>query len=116
MTAFDESGPVGHLILRFTDAEKRVLRFGFVIVDKAKRGMGYGQEMLRLAALYGFGILKAEKITLGVFAENAAAYRCYRAVGFRESGRTTHTRLLGEDWLGIELVLDKDNDLWKPKD
>ena len=33
MTAFDETGVVGHLIMRFTDKEKKILRFGFVIVD-----------------------------------------------------------------------------------
>lgn len=33
MTAFDESGIVGHLIMRFTDEKKTILRFGFVIVD-----------------------------------------------------------------------------------
>lgn len=47
LTAFDESGVVGHLILRFTDEEQQTIRFGFVIVDDAKRGKGYGKEMYR---------------------------------------------------------------------
>ena len=46
MTAFDETGIAGHLIMRFTDAEKTVLRFGFVIVDEAKRGRGYGKALM----------------------------------------------------------------------
>ena len=50
MTAFDDSGAVGHFILRYTDAEKSVLRLGFVIVDDTKRGKGYGKEMRHLAA------------------------------------------------------------------
>ena len=54
MTAFDETGVVGHLIMRFTDEEKRVLRFGFIIVDDSKRGMGYGKEMLKLSLQYAF--------------------------------------------------------------
>lgn len=29
-TAFDDSGVVGHLIMRFLDEEKKVLRFGFI--------------------------------------------------------------------------------------
>ena len=33
MTAFDETGIVGHLILRFRDKEKENIHFGFVIVD-----------------------------------------------------------------------------------
>ena len=70
MTAFDETGVVGHLIMRFTDQEKRVLRFGFIIVDDSKRGMGYGKEMLKLSLQYAFEILKADKVTLGVFENN----------------------------------------------
>lgn len=54
MTAFDETGVVGHLIMRFTDAEKTILRFGFVIVDDMKRGQGLGKEMLLLALKYAF--------------------------------------------------------------
>lgn len=61
MTAFDETGVVGHLIMRFTDEEKKTLRFGFVIVNDTKRGMGYGKEMLKLAIKYAFDILKVEK-------------------------------------------------------
>ena len=64
MTAFDNSGIVGHLIMRFTDAEKSTLRFGFVIVDDSKRGMGYGKQMLGLALRFAFDILKAQKVTL----------------------------------------------------
>ena len=41
MTAFDETGIVGHLIMRFTDERKNVLRLGFVIVDDTQRGKGY---------------------------------------------------------------------------
>lgn len=84
MTAFDDSGVVGHLIMRFTDAEKSVLRFGFVIVDESKRGMGYGREMLRLALKYALEILKVKKVTIGVLENNPGAYRCYKAVGFQD--------------------------------
>ena len=107
MTAFDESGVAGHLILRFTDEEKKILRFGFVIVDSRRRGAGLGKEMLGLAIRYGFEILKAETITLGVFENNASAYRCYRSVGFRETGKTVPHRFFGEDWNVIELELPR---------
>ena len=39
VTAIDESGIVGHMILRYTDDKKSIVRFGFVIVDDTKRGM-----------------------------------------------------------------------------
>ena len=43
--------------------------------------------MLRLAIEYVRAHLKAEKIDLGVFANNEPAKKCYEAVGFREYSR-----------------------------
>lgn len=108
MTAFDESGVVGHLIMRFTDAEKKILRFGFIIVDDSMRGMGYGKEMLQLAAKYAFEILKVQKITLGVFENNPSAYHCYKAVGFKDVALESpeYYHILGENWKYLELELD----------
>ncbi len=110
MTAFDENGVVGHLILRFTNKEKSVLRFGFVIVDDTKRGKGYGKEMLRLAIKFAFEILKVEKTTLGVFENNPAAHACYKAVGFKDkiSDKPWYYRGLGEAWKVIEMELIKE--------
>lgn len=109
MTAFDESGVVGHLIMRFTDEEKTVLRFGFVIVDDAKRGRGYGKEMLTLALKYAFEILKVKKVTLGVFENNEPAYHCYKSVGFRDvplkESEVYH--ILDEDWKCLEMQIEK---------
>ena len=109
MTAFDETGVVGHMIMRFIDKEKRVLRFGFVIVDDKKRGMGYGKRMLELAVKYAFEILKVDKITLGVFENNEAAHMCYKAVGFQETptGEARFCRFFGEDWKCIELEMER---------
>ena len=107
MTAFDESGVVGHMILRFTDEQKTVLRFGFVIVDSQKRGKGYGREMLALAIRYAFDILKADRITLGVFENNPQAYRCYRAAGFRDipADEPEYYHILDQRWKCLELEL-----------
>ena len=107
MTAFDGTGPVGHLILRFTDEAKTVIRFGFVIVDSQRRGMGCGREMLRMAVRYAFDFLDAEKITIGVFENNPQAYRCYRAVGFRDvtDGPAEVYHVMDEDWKCLELEM-----------
>ena len=108
-TAFDENGPVGHLIMRFTDAQKKTLRFGFVIVDRKKRGRGYGREMLALSIRYAFDILKADRITLGVFEQNEPAHRCYRAAGFTEvPGEVpVYYRIGLEAWRCLEMALEK---------
>lgn len=108
MTAFDESGAVGHLIMRYTDEKKSKLRLGFVIVDDAKRGMGYGKEMLMLALKYAFEILKVEKVTLGVFDNNMPAYYCYKAAGFKdvELEKDIILKLCGEKWKILELEIE----------
>ena len=111
MTAFDETGIVGHLILRFTDIEKTSIRFGFVIVDDSKRGLGYGKEMLTLALKFSFEILKAKKVTLGVFDNNMPAYHCYKAAGFKDVPLTKPISipLCGETWNILELALSAED-------
>lgn len=84
MTAFDDGGAVGHFIMRYINGDDRVLRFGWVIVDSTKRKKGYGREMLSLGLKYAFDILKAEKVTIGVYEFNASAYKCYKSIGFHE--------------------------------
>ena len=111
LTAFDESGAVGSLILRYTDEKKSVLRIGFVIVDDSKRGSGYGKEMILLAVKYAFDIFKAEKVTLGVFENNMPAYHCYKAAGFKETDtdKEVFCKCCGETWRIIELEINRED-------
>lgn len=108
MTAVDESGVVGHLILRFPDADRKTIRFGFVIVDDSRRGQGLGKRMLQLAARYAFETFGVEKITLGVFENNQGAYHCYQAVGFRDvpMEQEEYYHIMGQDWKCLEMALE----------
>ena len=110
MTAVDKDGAVGHLILRYTNAEKTTIRLGFIIVEDSKRGMGYGKRMIQMAMHYAFDMLKAERITLGVFENNLPAYHCYKAAGFREvsTEQEVFYEILGEKWKCIELEVNKE--------
>jgi len=109
MTAVSEEGIVGHLILRYTDKEKKVLRIGFVIVDDTKRGCGYGKRMIQMATRYAFDMLQAEKVTLGVFENNPSAYYCYKAAGFREIRQEKRYvfDFYGEQWACIEMEVNR---------
>lgn len=107
LTAFDDSGVVGHLILRYTDEAKKILRIGFVIVDDSKRGKGYGKKMIMFAVKFAFEFLGAEKVTLGVFDNNAPAYHCYKAAGFKENGEDTFCELFGQQWRIVEMDITK---------
>lgn len=109
MTMVDGETVVGHLLLRFPGEDRTVLRFGFVIVDDSKRGMGYGKKLLSLAAAYAFKTFGVEKITLGVFANNPSAYHCYKAVGFRNVQMETeeYYAVMGECWKCLEMELER---------
>lgn len=114
MTAIDEEGiPRGQLIMRFLDKEKNDLRFGFIIVDATVRGKGYGKEMLQLAIRYAFDILRVQRVSLGVFANNPVAAYCYASVGLKEGAEKSRyqvkvTPSTGEEvWECIQLELLK---------
>ncbi len=103
LTAFDDDGPVGHLILRYTDAQRKTLRIGFVIVDDTKRGKGYGKQLILLAKKMALELYGAERVTLGVFDHNQPAYGCYKAAGFVETGEESFCQLFGESWRIVEM-------------
>lgn len=97
---------IGHLMLRYTNGDKNTLRVGFVIVDDSMRGQGYGKKMLKMAEDYAFGILKAKRLTLGVFENNPSAYHCYKAAGFCEiKTEDLIFEIKGEKWRCIEMEM-----------
>ncbi len=106
-TAFTEAGIAGFFTLR--EPEPGTLRFGFVIVDPAIRGQGYGRAMLTLGLRFAFELYGAERATLGVFENNPAAAACYRAAGFRDVTREPAEtyQILGEVWRCREMALKK---------
>jgi RimJ/RimL family protein N-acetyltransferase len=105
LTAVVDDLVVGHILLRLPSEDKTLIRFGFVIVDDSKRGMGYGKQLLRLAIDYAKRELGAQKITLGVFCDNQSAVECYKFVGFRITGEDVYA-IDGEQWKEYEMVLE----------
>ena len=102
VTIDDENGTVGHFIMRYLHGDHRMIRFGWVIVDSAIRGKGYGAEMLRAGLRYAFEFLDADVVTIGVFETNERAHRCYRKVGFTDTGI-----IKKEPWNIIEMEIRK---------
>ena len=109
-TAIDDAGKViGHIILRYPDSSKTVIRLGFIIIDNQLRGKVYGKQMLELAIQKAQRDYKVQKITLGVFDNNPSAIRCYESVGFTVTGTDTYL-IDGEQWMGKEMeihIMDK---------
>lgn len=109
MTAFDDSGVVGHFIMRYINGNNKILRFGWVIVDDTQRGKGYGKQMLELGLKYAFEISDVEKVTIGVFENNIPAYKCYKSIGFNEIATDCYETetVNGEESKIIELEITK---------
>ena len=102
LTAVADDEIVGHILLRFPSEDKSVIRFGFVIVDDSKRGMGYGRRLLQLAIDHACNQMGVKTITLGVFADNPSALKCYQSVGFKITGEDSYM-IDGEKWKGYEM-------------
>ena len=107
MTAFDDTGVIGHLTMRYPSSSKEETRLGFVIIDNSKRGKGYGKEMLSLAIYFAFEILRVNKISLGVFENNMHAIKCYQSCGFEKVAleKVESYECMGETWNCLELEL-----------
>ena len=63
---------------------------------------------IALSLKYAFEILKADRVTLGVFDNNPPACRCYRSAGFRDTGTEHRLEMLGETWKILQLELTKE--------
>ena len=102
----DNDKVVGHLIIRYPEPNNfERVRIGFVVVDPAVRGKGYGSEMIRLAIKYIKLNLTATKADLGVFDNNPNARRCYESVGFKVYGSHTIDTPFGK-WNCSDLAIN----------
>ena len=106
-TACEGDEIVGHFIIRYPAGDARVLRLGWVIVDSGKRGKGYGRQMLGLGLRMAFDIMGAEKVTIGVYAQNEPGFRCYQSLGFTQVG-TRDTVVGGEAWQVAEMEMTRE--------
>ncbi len=87
-----------------TDDDMGFLKF--IIVDSAKRGKGYGKEMLRLALRYAFQITGARAVQLNVFPDNVSAKRCYESIGFVDRNVAKDAfSYMGELWSRCNMVI-----------
>jgi RimJ/RimL family protein N-acetyltransferase len=72
----------GHIELIRIDRKKRKASIAYVLVDPAKRGLGYGSAMLQTILDQCFHRMKMLKVDLFVFESNLVAIHCYQKAGF----------------------------------
>ena len=72
--ATENNGQIIGFFCYSINTENNIGFLKFVIVDKTKRGKGYGKEMLHLALQYAFQITGAKAVQLNVFNIRIAQY------------------------------------------
>ena len=104
-TAIEDDGtPVGYFLLRNADWEAQSVHIGFIVIDSARRGKGFGKQLITLAKKFCFEILGMKRITLGVFHINPRAIDCYESAGFSAYGTEDETFTFnGREWKVIEM-------------
>lgn len=98
--AVTESGDaVGHFSFREIEEKSRTAHLGFIVVNPACRGMGFGRSMVKLALEWAFCRKQLDTVWLGVYDCNQAARRCYEALGFEACSRPGFAEEFhGERW------------------
>lgn len=79
--------PVGLANLVRIDGANRRCEFGFYLGEASARGTGAALAAMRLLIEQAFGPLGLHRLTGEALAENEAAIRLYRSLGFVEEGR-----------------------------
>lgn len=106
-TALDDGDVVGFFIIRNPGEQQDQLRFGYVLVDPDRCGQGIGKEMLRQGLKFAFSVYQAERVSLGVFENNAPAVACYSAIGFGRTGAVESYTVRGQTLEVIEMAIHR---------
>ena len=108
LTLEENNKVIGHLILRYPNIEKDIIRLGFIIVDNTERGKGYGKKLINEAIAYAKRNYNPREINLGVFTNNASALECYKKSGFEivEIEKSAY-KFHDEEWDCAEMILKK---------
>lgn len=108
-TALNAVGnPIGFFAVMKVHYELNGAHLGFIIIDPALRGQGYGQELVHMAVRYCFYMLSTTSVTLKVYDINETAHRCYKAVGFIDVTHNDKSLVFeGESWGTRDMIITK---------
>lgn len=90
---------IGNVKLEPIDWHHRHATLGIMIGEASARRRGIGTEAIVLLLGFAFEKLGLHRVSLGVTADNVAALRCYRKVGFVEEGRLRESHWCGGHWV-----------------
>ena len=77
---------IGNIKIDPISTNNLIGEYGILIGDKGQWGKGYAAEASIAIVRFCFETIGLRKVTLGVVAENAAAVRLYKKIGFEQEG------------------------------
>lgn len=103
----NENTVIGHAEIR--ESGDGVFKIDKLLIgDKASRGKGLCQPIMRLLANYAFTQLQATTVELNVFDWNAAAIKCYEKTGFViNADKTTSFPMDDKVWTALNMQMEK---------
>lgn len=96
--------PVGSVYIRDIDRKNRKGEYGIFIGEADAAGKGYGTLAAKGAIAFARSELKLHKLSLRVFADNAAAVRSYEKAGFHREA-LLQDEIRNEDGSWRDLIL-----------
>ncbi|HYO22353.1 MAG TPA: GNAT family protein [Flavisolibacter sp.] len=101
---------VGHISLGSISQKNRSARISRVLVgNTCERGKGYCSAMVEEVLRVGFEEMRLHRISLGVYATNHSAIRCYERCGFVKEGISRDVLKYGtEYWSLVEMGILED--------
>jgi RimJ/RimL family protein N-acetyltransferase len=95
---------IGHIELTRIDRENGKASIAYVLVDPAKRGLGYGRAIMQSIMNECFQQMKMSKVDLFVFEFNTVAIHCYQKAGFKIEGVIEDKIKLNEKFVTLYLL------------
>lgn len=106
--ATEDSGKVTGFFCYSVNVDDNSGFLKLIVVDREKRGVGYGKKMLQLALKYAFEITGVESVRVNVFDRNAAAKHCYEKIGFVEESISKDIfPYKDETWSRCHMIINK---------
>lgn len=101
--------PLGYLELNPMPGQPNHHWLGHCVIRPERRGTGLGRIMIDLVLNEAFEARGARQISLMVFPENLAAYRCYLRTGFREiTDQYKYFATTGKRYRMVQMGLSRD--------
>lgn len=100
----EDDRPIGSVYLRDIDRQHSKAEYGVFLGEEDIRGMGIGQEALRLVLDVAFKILGLNRVYARALADNEASINCFLECGFKKEAHLRQSVCLDGIYRDVVLI------------